>query len=112
VKGQSLNLLGFHVAASIVEVEDDIALINLLHKQLLPSGWWHFMEPGKLLQFSLTLIRDVEPRRVLALWRSDAFRNILGCSLEAVEKETLLARLRRSKVGRHCFGCAWGGDML
>jgi hypothetical protein len=112
VKGQSLNLLGLHVTASIVEIEDDITLIDLLHEQLLSSVWWHFVETRKLIQFSLTLIRDVKPRRVLALWRPDAFWNILGCSLKAVEQETLLASLRRGKVGRHGFGLAWSRDML
>jgi hypothetical protein len=112
VEGQSFNLLGLHVAASIVEIEDDIALINLLHEQFLSSVWWHFVETGKLIQFSLTLIRDVKPRRVLALWRPDAFWDILGCSLKAVEQETLLASFWRGKVGGHCFSLAWSRDML
>jgi len=53
VECESLDLLGLHVAAGIVEVEYDIALLNLLHKQILSPIRSHFVETGKLLKLAM-----------------------------------------------------------
>lgn len=53
VQRQTLDLLRFHVATSIVEVEDDVALVDLLHEELLATVGWHFVEAGELLQFAM-----------------------------------------------------------
>jgi hypothetical protein len=89
VEGEALDLLGFHVAAGIVEVEDNVALVDLLHEELLPLVRGHFVEPWQLLQLTLTLIRDVEARRMLPLRGPDALDGILGCRLQAVEDTRL-----------------------
>jgi hypothetical protein len=62
MKRQSLDLLGFHIGRWVVEVEDDIALIDLLHEQILSAIGRYFMEARQLFQFSLTLIRDIKAR--------------------------------------------------
>ena len=56
VQGQALDLLGLHVTASIIEIEDDVALVNLLHEELLALVGGHFVKPGQLLQLTLALI--------------------------------------------------------
>lgn len=60
VKCQSLDFFGLHISTCIVEVEDDIALINLLHEQLLSAIGWHFVEAREFIQFSLALVRNVK----------------------------------------------------
>jgi hypothetical protein len=112
VQGQTLDLLRFHIAASIVEVEDDVALVDLLHEELLPLVWGHFVESWQLLQLTLTLIRDVEARRMLPLRGSYTLNVVLGRCLEAVEDARLRTCLRGRKVARHRLGCTRGRDML
>lgn len=56
VKGKPLDFLGFHVAGGIVEVEDDITLVDLLHEEFLPAVWWNFVKSRKLFQIPLSLI--------------------------------------------------------
>ncbi len=76
VKGEALDLLGLHVGAGIVEVEDDVALLDLLHKELLSSGGWDLVEAGS---FSSSLVgRDIEPGRMLSSRGLDALGDILG----------------------------------
>lgn len=53
---QSLDFLWFHIATGIIEIEDDITLIDLLHEKLLPPIWGYLMKTGKLLKLSLSLI--------------------------------------------------------
>jgi hypothetical protein len=53
VQSQSLDFFGFHVTAGIVEVKDDIALVNLLHEQLLSSIRRDFVEPRELFELSM-----------------------------------------------------------
>jgi hypothetical protein len=56
VQCQALDLLRFHIAASIVKVEDDVALVDLLHEELLPLVRRYLMEPWQLLKLTLTLV--------------------------------------------------------
>lgn len=56
VQSQALDFLGFHIAARIVEVEDDIALVNFLHEEVLATIGRHLMEARKLLEFALALV--------------------------------------------------------
>lgn len=56
VERQAFDLLRLHVAACIVEVKDDVALVDLLHEELFPLVGWYFVEPWQLLQFALTLV--------------------------------------------------------
>lgn len=60
VECQSLDLLGLHISTCVVEIEDDVALINLLHEQLLPAIGWDFVEARKFVQFSLALVGNVK----------------------------------------------------
>ena len=60
VKRQAFDLLRLHVSACIVEIEDDVALIDLLHKQLLPLVWWYLVESRQLFKLALALVRDVK----------------------------------------------------
>lgn len=46
VQSQSLNFLCLHVATGVVEVENDVALLNLLHKKLLASVGRDFVKAG------------------------------------------------------------------
>lgn len=70
------------------------------------------MEARELLQLSLTLVGDVESRRVLSLGSPYSLNVVLGCRLEAVKDQRLLASLGRREVGRHSFGGAWRRNML
>lgn len=54
VKSQPLDLLGLHIAAGIVKVKDYIALVDLLHEQLLPPLGRDLMESRQLLQFAMS----------------------------------------------------------
>lgn len=56
MQSQALDLLGLHVSAGVIKVEDDVALIQLLHKQLLASIRWYLMEARQLLQLALSLV--------------------------------------------------------
>ena len=56
VQREPLNFLGLHISTRIIKIEDNVALLNLLHEQILPTIWWNFMEPGELFEFSLTLV--------------------------------------------------------
>ena len=44
VQCQAFDLFGLHVPAGIIEVEDDVALVNLLHKQFLSSVWGNLVK--------------------------------------------------------------------
>jgi hypothetical protein len=112
VQGQTLDFLGFHVAASIVEIKDDVALVDLLHEELGPAIGSHLVEARQLLQVSLALVRDIEARRVLSLGGSDALGDIFGRGLQSVEQQVLLAGLWRSEVSRHGFRSSGRRHML
>src|SRR5450755_2764456 len=49
VKRKSLDLFGFHISRSIIEIEDDVALIDLLHEQVLSPIRRNLVETWKLL---------------------------------------------------------------
>jgi hypothetical protein len=53
VQGKPLDFLRLHVAARIVKVENDVTLVNLLHKEFLSSIGRNFMETGQLLKFAM-----------------------------------------------------------
>jgi hypothetical protein len=53
VQGEPLDFLRFHVAARIVKVENDVTLVNLLHKEFLSSVGRNFMETGQLLKLAM-----------------------------------------------------------
>lgn len=53
VQSKPLDLLGLHVSTRIVEVENDVALVNLLHKELLSSVGGDFMKAGQLLELAV-----------------------------------------------------------
>ncbi len=112
MQGQTLDLLGLHIATGIVEVEDDVALVNLLHEEFLPLVRGHLVKSGELFQFTLTLIRDVEARRVLPLWGPDSLDCVLGRRLKTIEYSRLLARLWRREVTRHRLGSTGRWYML
>lgn len=94
VQCHPLDLLRFRVCTSVIEIKDDIALVDFLHEQILSSIWRYFMKSRQLFEIPLLLIRDIESRRVLSLWRSDAFYNIPGGRLEVIKHGGL----------RACFG--------
>jgi hypothetical protein len=112
VQRQTLDLLGFHVTARIVKVEDDVALVDLLHEELFSLVRWHLMESWQLLEVALALIGDVESRRMLALRRPNAFDVVFGCGLQALENIRLGASLGGCKVAWHGFSGAGGRDVL
>jgi len=56
MQGQTLDLLGLHVSTGVVEVKDDVALIEFLHKELLATIGWHLVKAWQLLQITLSLI--------------------------------------------------------
>lgn len=56
VQSEALDLLGLHVCAGVVEVENDVALVELLHEELLAPIRGDFVEAGQLLQLALSLI--------------------------------------------------------
>ena len=56
VERKTLDLLGLHVGACIVEVEDDVALVEFLHEELLTTVWRDLVEAGQLLQLALSLV--------------------------------------------------------
>ena len=105
VEGKPLDLLGFHIGRRVVEVKDDVALVNLLHEQILASIRGHFMETRQLFQFPLRLIGDVESRRVLAFRRPNSLRHVLWGRLKTVKDVGLS---RRGEIARHCLrGAGW-----
>ena len=112
VQSQALDFLGLHVTASIVEVEDDVALVDLLHKKLLPLVWRYLVKSWQLLEVALALVGDVEPRRVLSLGRPNAFDVVFGGGLKALENVRLGASLGGCEVARHGFSSAGGRDVL
>lgn len=61
VQRQPLDLLGFHICRRVIEVEYDIALIDLLHEKILTAIGRNLVEARQLLQLPLALIRDIEP---------------------------------------------------
>lgn len=107
---KTLDLLGLHVAASIVEVKDDVALVDLLHEEVLATVRRDLVEARKLLELAVS--RNVEPRRVLALRRSETLGHVLGSLVKAIEHERLCTSLGRRQVVRHSFGGTRRGDML
>lgn len=58
MKRQPLDLLGLHVGTGIVEIEDDVALINLLHEQILAASRGDLVKAGELLELAMS--RDVK----------------------------------------------------
>lgn len=44
MKSLTLDFLALHILRSIVEIENNVALIQFLHKEILPIGRGHFME--------------------------------------------------------------------
>lgn len=112
MQGQALDLLRLHVSTSIVEVEDDVALINLLHEQILPLVGRNLVETRELFQLALALIRDVETRRVLSLGSANPFSDILRGSLQAVEEHRLAAGFGWKKISRHGFSGSRRGYVL
>ena len=54
VKCQSLDLLRFHIGAGIIEVEDDVALLDFLHEEVLPTIRRHLVEAGKFLELAMS----------------------------------------------------------
>ncbi len=57
---QPLDLLRFHVSSLVIEIEYNIALVDLLHEQFLSAIGGYFVETRQFLKFSLTLIRYVK----------------------------------------------------
>jgi hypothetical protein len=112
VQRQSLDLLGFHVTTRIVEVEDDVALVDLLHEEFFSLVRWHLVESWQLLEVALALIGDIESRRMLALRCPNAFDVVFWCGLQALENIRLGASLGRCKVTWHGFSAAGGRDVL
>lgn len=110
VEGESLDLLGFHVTTGIIEVKNDVALVNLLHEELLASVGGNFVESRKLLQLAVS--RDIESRRMLSLGCSETLGHVLGRLVEAIEHERLGARFRRREIVWHGFGSTRGRDVL
>ena len=110
MESETLDLLGFHIGARVVEVEDDVALIDLLHEEVLASVGRYLMEAGELLEFSLG--RDVEARRMLSPWGPDALGHILWRGLETFEHQRFGSGFGRRKVAGHGLGCARGWNML
>lgn len=109
VERQSLDLLGFHVRGGVVEIENDVTLIDLLHEQLLAPVRGHFVEAREFLQLPLALVGNIKSRRMLALGGPNAFGHILGSGLEAIENVRLPWR---RQVSWHRLGGAGRGDML
>ena len=60
VKRQPFDLLCLHITTSIVKVEDDIALVDLVHEQVLSAIRCNFVETRQF--FKLALSRDFEAR--------------------------------------------------
>ena len=106
---QPLDLLGLHVCGRVIEIKDDIALIDLLHEEILAAIGRDFMETRELLQFSLALVGDIESRRVLALGSPDPFRHILWRCLETIEN---IGFPGRCQISRHGLGRTRWGSML
>lgn len=109
VQGQPFDFLGLHIGGRVVKVEDDVALIDLLHEEILATVGRHFVEARKLFELSLALVGDIKSRRVLAFGGSDAFGHILWCSLETIENVRFPGR---SQITRHRLGRARGRNML
>ena len=59
---EPFNFFRLHITASIIEVEYNVTLVDLLHEKILPPIWRYFMETWQLLQLTLPLIRYIEPR--------------------------------------------------
>lgn len=113
VQCHSFHFLGLDIRCCVVKVENDVALINLLHEEVLPAVRRYLVEPRQFLEVSLALVGNVESRRVLSFWRPDALRNVFRGSLEVVERKRLGAGFRRGKVMRHCFsGAGWRNMLL
>ena len=48
MESQALDFLGFHVGACVVEVEDDVALLDLLHEEIFPTSGGNLVEARQL----------------------------------------------------------------
>lgn len=44
MQGQALDFFRLHITASVVEVENDVTLVDLLHEKLFSLVWRHFVE--------------------------------------------------------------------
>ena len=109
MKGQPLDLFGLHVSRRIVEVEDNVALVDLLHEKILATVGRHFVEASQLLKFSLALIGDIKSRGVLTLGSPNSFRHVFRGGLKTVEDVRFA---RRRQVSRHGLGSSGGRDVL
>jgi len=109
VKSQPLDLFGLHVCCRIIEVEDNVALIDLLHKQFLAPVRSYFVEAWQFLQLSLALVGNVESRRVLTLGGPNPFRQVLRGGLKAIEN---MGFPWGREVSGHGLGSSRGGSML
>lgn len=109
VECQSLDLLGLHVRRRVIEIEYNVALIDLLHEEFLAAVRGHFVKAGKLFQLSLALVGDIKSGRMLALWSPDTLRHILRGRLKAIEDMGLPGR---GQVSWHCLSGAGRRGML
>ena len=67
------------------------------------------MEAGKLFEFPLRLVRDIESRRVLALGGSDSLRHVLGGGLQTVKD---MGFARGCEIAGHRLGGARWREVL
>jgi hypothetical protein len=56
MQSEALDFLGLHIATGIVKVENNVALVDFLHEEVLALVRRYFVETRQLLQFSLTLV--------------------------------------------------------
>jgi hypothetical protein len=53
MEGQSLDFLRLHVGAGVIEIEDDIALLNLLHEEVFTAPGGDLVESGELFELAV-----------------------------------------------------------
>ena len=71
------------------------------------------MEAGKLLEFALSLVGDVESGGVLSFGRSNPFwYGVFWSCLQPVEEQALLARFWRCEIVWHGLCGAWRRHVL
>ena len=56
MKRKPFDFFRLHITTSIVEVEYNVTLVDLLHKKILPPVWRYLVETWQLLQLTLPLI--------------------------------------------------------
>jgi len=107
VQSHALDLFRFRIRAGVVEVEYDVALVNLLHEKVLSAVRRDLVETRQFLEIALSLIRDVESRRMLSLWRPDTVCSVSRCRTKGIEHGRFYARLWWCQITRHRF-CGTG----